>query len=164
MSEPQLTVSGTCTSYWYWNYWGYYWGRFWYIPRSAVNLALIGSIGCREWRCVLAFSLLGGFCWLASFIIVSLSEATTLIYHLKLTNTDLINQGLVVVIKRRTTRHTVSNKCESGKNVRLIDFEDRHIGQMRLSRQRNQIEATATENQVPKQAKVFCPALELETP
>jgi len=61
-----LTGAHTCSSYWYWNYWGYYWGRFWYIPASSITLSTVGSVGCSEWRTALAFGFIGGFCWLAN--------------------------------------------------------------------------------------------------
>ncbi|KAH6874011.1 hypothetical protein B0T10DRAFT_522081 [Thelonectria olida] len=49
----------TCSSGWYYNYWGYYWGRFWRVgPIGTVN---IGRAGCAQWRTVLAFSFIAWF-------------------------------------------------------------------------------------------------------
>lgn len=62
-----LTGSNGCEAYWYWNSWGYYWGRFWYtIPRYTVTQAMVGTAGCAQWRTTLAFSFIGGICWLFS--------------------------------------------------------------------------------------------------
>jgi len=60
-----LTGIHTCSAYWYYHYWGYYWGRFWYIPVGNITSATV-TVGCGEWRTVLAFSFIGGFCWLAN--------------------------------------------------------------------------------------------------
>jgi len=62
-----LTGSRGCEAYWYWNYWGYYWGRYWYtVPLTAVTQSLVGTAGCAQWRTTLAFSFIGGCCWLLS--------------------------------------------------------------------------------------------------
>jgi len=62
-----LTGSDACDSYWYWNSWGYYWGRWWYtVPLSRATPALIGTSYCGEWRANLAFSFIGGWFWLMS--------------------------------------------------------------------------------------------------
>ncbi|KAH9206223.1 hypothetical protein DL95DRAFT_375509 [Leptodontidium sp. 2 PMI_412] len=62
-----LTISGGCGSFWYWNSWGYYWGRYWYtIPQSSITQSVVGRAGCSEWRATLAFSFIGGWCWLLS--------------------------------------------------------------------------------------------------
>ncbi|RDL30494.1 uncharacterized protein BP5553_10372 [Venustampulla echinocandica] len=65
-----LTVSGGCESHWYWNTWGYYWGRYWYtVPRVSITQSAIGTTGCSEWRTTLAFSFLGGWAWFISGIL-----------------------------------------------------------------------------------------------
>jgi len=64
-----LSGSHTCSSFWYWNYWGYYWGRFWYIPRATITYSVVGNVGCGPWRSVLAFSFIGGICWLVNTFI-----------------------------------------------------------------------------------------------
>ncbi|KAH8742632.1 hypothetical protein BGZ57DRAFT_808835 [Hyaloscypha finlandica] len=65
-----LTVSGGCESYWYWDSWGYYWGRYWYTaPRGSITQSVIGTAACSKWRATLAFSFIGGCCWLLSGIL-----------------------------------------------------------------------------------------------
>jgi hypothetical protein len=66
----QLTGPHLCSSYWYYHYWGYYWGRFWYTPGINITFNTIGTVGCSEWRTILAFAFIGGFCWLANTLIV----------------------------------------------------------------------------------------------
>jgi len=61
-----LTHSGTCTSSWFYNYWGWYWGRFW---RNPVAFTTVRGVGCSEWRAILAFGFIGAWCWLANFCI-----------------------------------------------------------------------------------------------
>jgi len=75
-----LTGSGACSSTWYWNYWGFYWGQFWRVP-GPVTPAAVGNIGCSYWRSTLAWSFLGGFFWLFSSIL-----------------------GLIMILKRRQDR------------------------------------------------------------
>lgn len=66
----QRTSSGTCSSRWYYNYWGYYWGRYWRVgPVGTVN---INGVGCSQWRTALAFSFISSFVHLMSGILVSL--------------------------------------------------------------------------------------------
>ncbi|OCK82442.1 hypothetical protein K432DRAFT_391279 [Lepidopterella palustris CBS 459.81] len=78
-----LTGSNACSSYWYWNTWGFYWGGYWRIsPRPVVNASLIGSAGCAQWRCTLAWSFIGAFFWLISsllggYVIATYPERTT---------------------------------------------------------------------------------------
>lgn len=53
------TGSHTCSARWYYNYWGFYWGRFWRVgPVGTVN---IDGAGCAQWRTVLAFSFVAWF-------------------------------------------------------------------------------------------------------
>jgi len=62
-----LTGTHACDSYWYWNSWGYYWGRYWYTaPGIIVTPSLVGTSACGEWRATLAFSFIGGWCWFVS--------------------------------------------------------------------------------------------------
>ncbi|KAF3033733.1 hypothetical protein E8E12_000642 [Didymella heteroderae] len=60
-------LNGTCTSSWYYRYWGFYWGRFWSVP--TVTPAVIGSAGCGSWRSILAFLFIGAMSWLLSAIL-----------------------------------------------------------------------------------------------
>ncbi|PMD63214.1 uncharacterized protein K444DRAFT_661259 [Hyaloscypha bicolor E] len=62
-----LSGAHTCSSYWYTNYWGYYWGRLWYHPYPIYTP--VGNVGCGPWRTVLAFSFIGGLCWLVNSFI-----------------------------------------------------------------------------------------------
>ncbi|KAK5651580.1 hypothetical protein OQA88_11853 [Cercophora sp. LCS_1] len=61
------TITGTCDSYWYYDYWGYYWGGWWdndfnyYGSRAAA--------GCSQWRVVLAFSFIASIIYLLSGIL-----------------------------------------------------------------------------------------------
>lgn len=65
----QKTGSHTCSSRWYYDYWGYYWGRFWRVgPIGTVN---IDTAGCAQWRTVLAFSFIAWFLHFMSGILVS---------------------------------------------------------------------------------------------
>jgi len=59
-----LSGSGSCNSYWYWSSWGYYWGGYYHDPISQVNQALVGTQACGKWRATIAWSFIGGFCWL----------------------------------------------------------------------------------------------------
>jgi len=62
-----LTGSRGCDAYWYWNSWGYYWGRYWYtVPLNTVTQSIVGTAGCAQWRTTLAFSFIGGGCWFLS--------------------------------------------------------------------------------------------------
>jgi hypothetical protein len=60
-------LDGSCTSTWYYNYWGFYWGRFWRVPN--VTVATIGSQGCRTWRTILAFLFIGAMSWMLNAIL-----------------------------------------------------------------------------------------------
>ncbi|PTD04099.1 hypothetical protein HYE67_002980 [Fusarium culmorum] len=53
------TGTHTCSANWYYNYWGYYWGRFYRVGN--VNAADIGNAGCAPWRTALAFSFIAWF-------------------------------------------------------------------------------------------------------
>lgn len=65
-----LTVSGGCHSYWYWNSWGYYWGGYWRtVPHSSITQSVIGTAACSDWRASLAFSFIGFWCWFISGIL-----------------------------------------------------------------------------------------------
>ncbi|CAG8953909.1 hypothetical protein HYFRA_00010870 [Hymenoscyphus fraxineus] len=55
----------TCSAYWQWNYWGYYWGGFYTYPNN-VTSSIVNSAGCNQWRATLAFIFLGGIAWLLS--------------------------------------------------------------------------------------------------
>jgi len=59
-----LTPGPACTSYWYWNNWGYFWGRYYTIPNVHVTQSLVGRTACNKWRATLAFSFIGGIFWL----------------------------------------------------------------------------------------------------
>ncbi|KAH6974517.1 hypothetical protein BKA56DRAFT_634398 [Ilyonectria sp. MPI-CAGE-AT-0026] len=61
------TRSHSCTASWYYNYWGYYWGHFWTVgPVGRVN---IHSVGCGQWRTVLAFSFIAWVLHLISAVL-----------------------------------------------------------------------------------------------
>jgi len=62
-----LTGSQSCSSPWYWQNWGYYWGGYYYyIPPNQANPLLIGTAECSKWRATLAWSFIGGWFWLVS--------------------------------------------------------------------------------------------------
>ncbi|KAH7109389.1 hypothetical protein B0J13DRAFT_516947 [Dactylonectria estremocensis] len=61
------TSSGTCSSGWYYNYWGYYWGRFWEV--GDIGDVNINRAGCAQWRTTLAFSFIASFVHLLSGIL-----------------------------------------------------------------------------------------------
>jgi len=61
------TGTDTCSSSWYYNYWGYYWGRFWRV--GPIGRVRVGSTGCPQWRTVLAFSFIALFLHLLSGIL-----------------------------------------------------------------------------------------------
>jgi hypothetical protein len=65
----QKTGAHTCSSRWYYNYWGYYWGRFWRV--GPIGTVSIGSAGCGQWKTVLAFSFIAWFLHFLSGILVS---------------------------------------------------------------------------------------------
>jgi len=86
-------ASGTCSSLWYQNYWGYYWGRFWVLyPPSLITGSLIGSTGCRQWRASIAWSFIGGFCWLINAFI-----------------------GLYVILWNRSEERKLANAVKNGE-------------------------------------------------
>jgi hypothetical protein len=60
-------LNSSCNSAWYYNYWGFHWGRFWRVP--IVTPAVIGSQGCQSWRTILAFLFLGAMSWMLSAIL-----------------------------------------------------------------------------------------------
>jgi len=60
---------GSCDSEWYLTHWGYYWGGWWRTPQVRLTPVLVGTSACGKWRATLAFSFIGGFCWLASGIL-----------------------------------------------------------------------------------------------
>lgn len=63
-------LNGSCSSYWYWNYWGYYWGRYWTIaPRVTITAGAVDHAGCGSWRAIVAFLFIGAFTWLLSAIL-----------------------------------------------------------------------------------------------
>jgi len=64
-----LTGSDTCSSSWYYSYWGYYWGGWYYAYPSGWNTRLYWTSGCTSWRVLLAFAFIGGFTWLISFFL-----------------------------------------------------------------------------------------------
>lgn len=75
LTPAQRTGIHTCSSPWYWNYWGYYWGGYGSSPGTAGSgyrrsTGAAGS-GCGAWRTVLAFSFMAMFAFLVSTILVS---------------------------------------------------------------------------------------------
>ncbi|KAH7382116.1 hypothetical protein BKA66DRAFT_463746 [Pyrenochaeta sp. MPI-SDFR-AT-0127] len=63
-------LNSSCSSRWYWNYWGYYWGRFWTVaPPGTITVTTVGSAGCGSWRAILSFLFLGAMAWLLSAIL-----------------------------------------------------------------------------------------------
>ncbi|KAK4154486.1 hypothetical protein C8A00DRAFT_32696 [Chaetomidium leptoderma] len=60
------TGVNTCSSPWFYNYWGYYWGGWWNKPFYVDGPADIAYSGCNHWRTVLAFSFLALFGFLVS--------------------------------------------------------------------------------------------------
>jgi hypothetical protein len=69
MQGKQKTGTNTCSSSWYYNYWGYYWGRLWHT--GPIGTVHVNGVGCREWRVVLAFSFIALWLYLMSGILVS---------------------------------------------------------------------------------------------
>ncbi|KAI9864643.1 MAG: hypothetical protein M1813_003132 [Trichoglossum hirsutum] len=89
-----LTSGRSCSSFWYWNSWGYYWGGYWRtVPHNSITAATVGSVGCGQWRSILAFSFLGGICWLANAFIVSSTSSLGSCSSLVLKT----NKGLIVI-------------------------------------------------------------------
>lgn len=65
-----LTGLHVCSSFWYWNSWGFFWGRWWLrAPQITVTQSLVGTSACAQWRATLAFSFIGGWCWFFSGIL-----------------------------------------------------------------------------------------------
>ncbi|KAK4231896.1 hypothetical protein QBC38DRAFT_464843 [Podospora fimiseda] len=63
------TGTNVCNSWWYWNYWGWAWGR-WYIdgvPNPAWSF--YNAPGCASYRVVLAFSFMVSIAYLLSAIL-----------------------------------------------------------------------------------------------
>ncbi|KAG4290113.1 hypothetical protein FPRO06_01999 [Fusarium proliferatum] len=61
------TGSHTCSASWYYNYWGYYWGRLWRVgPVGTVN---VEAAGCASWRTALAFAFIAWFLHLLSGVL-----------------------------------------------------------------------------------------------
>ncbi|KAK0642193.1 hypothetical protein B0T16DRAFT_336551 [Cercophora newfieldiana] len=65
-----LTGVNTCNSDWYLTYWGYYWGRWYYVGDPGIN---VNWTGCSAYRTVLAFSFVAMFVYLLSFLLVGCS-------------------------------------------------------------------------------------------
>ncbi|KAK4170651.1 hypothetical protein QBC36DRAFT_371211 [Triangularia setosa] len=64
-----LTGIHTCSSSWFNNYWGYYWGR-WYVispPGSNINWT-----GCNAWRTGLGFSFIASMIYLTNGVVRTL--------------------------------------------------------------------------------------------
>ncbi|KAK0386890.1 hypothetical protein NLU13_5203 [Sarocladium strictum] len=61
------TAGSTCSSEWYYDYWGYYWGSYW--EDGPVGRVTVNGAGCAQWRTVLAFSFIGWFLHLISGIL-----------------------------------------------------------------------------------------------
>ncbi|KAF2437580.1 hypothetical protein P171DRAFT_373211 [Karstenula rhodostoma CBS 690.94] len=72
-------VNSSCSSAWYYGYWGFYWGRFWTVPN--VTVATIGTAGCRTWRAILAFLFIGAMFWMLSAILVSSAWCLTSVHY-----------------------------------------------------------------------------------
>jgi len=66
--DIKLTGSNTCDADWYYNYWGYYWGRWYYVAPPGID---VNWTGCSAWRTVLAFSFIAIILYLLSFFLVS---------------------------------------------------------------------------------------------
>jgi hypothetical protein len=64
----QRTGTHNCSARWYYDYWGYYWGRFWRV--GPIGTVTIDGAGCAQWRTVLAFSFIAWFLHLMSGILV----------------------------------------------------------------------------------------------
>ncbi|KNB18757.1 hypothetical protein FOXG_16189 [Fusarium oxysporum f. sp. lycopersici 4287] len=62
------TGGHACSARWYYDYWGYYWGRFWRV--GPIGTVTINGTGCGAWKTVLAFSFIAWFLHLLSGILV----------------------------------------------------------------------------------------------
>lgn len=71
LTSPQRTGIHTCSSPWFWNYWGFIWGGWWRRPVIVNGPADIAYSGCSQWRTVLAFSFMAMFAYLISTFLVS---------------------------------------------------------------------------------------------
>ena len=70
LNKKQLG-NGGCDSYWYWSSWGWYYGGWYSYPFPAdVNQSLVGTAACGKWRATIAWSFIGGWCWLLSAFLV----------------------------------------------------------------------------------------------
>ncbi|KAH7189815.1 hypothetical protein BKA60DRAFT_581019 [Fusarium oxysporum] len=99
------TGSHTCSSRWYYDYWGYYWGRFWRVgPIGTVN---INGAGCAQWRAVLAFSFIAWFLHLASGILGAYVFHT----YIKL---DETKRDMRHHAEKLTKRHPQAHEYEQG--------------------------------------------------
>lgn len=76
----QRTGIHTCSSPWFWNYWGFYWGRRWRRPLWVSGPV---SAGCAQWRTVLGFSFMAMFSFIVTTILVSAVCDTSLLIHLQ---------------------------------------------------------------------------------
>ncbi|KAK0723580.1 hypothetical protein B0T26DRAFT_603004, partial [Lasiosphaeria miniovina] len=63
-----LSGYGACDGWWFNNYWGYYWGRWYTVGPAGIN---VNWTGCGSWRTVLAFSFVACFLHLLSFFLAS---------------------------------------------------------------------------------------------
>ncbi|KAJ9419457.1 hypothetical protein FOXG_07157 [Fusarium oxysporum f. sp. lycopersici 4287] len=61
------TGGHACSAGWYYDYWGYYWGRFWRV--GPIGTVTINGAGCGSWKTVLAFSFIAWFLHLLSGIL-----------------------------------------------------------------------------------------------
>ncbi|KAJ9419196.1 hypothetical protein FOXG_22436 [Fusarium oxysporum f. sp. lycopersici 4287] len=61
------TGGHACSVGWYYDYWGYYWGRFWRV--GPIGTVTINGAGCGSWKTVLAFSFIAWFLHLLSGIL-----------------------------------------------------------------------------------------------
>ncbi|KNB18758.1 hypothetical protein FOXG_16189 [Fusarium oxysporum f. sp. lycopersici 4287] len=61
------TGGHACSARWYYDYWGYYWGRFWRV--GPIGTVTINGTGCGAWKTVLAFSFIAWFLHLLSGIL-----------------------------------------------------------------------------------------------
>uniref|UniRef100_A0A0D2XS71 MARVEL domain-containing protein n=1 Tax=Fusarium oxysporum (strain Fo5176) TaxID=660025 RepID=A0A0D2XS71_FUSOF len=62
-----ITGGHACSARWYYDYWGYYWGRFWRV--GPIGTVTINGTGCGAWKTVLAFSFIAWFLHLLSGIL-----------------------------------------------------------------------------------------------
>ncbi|KAK3354025.1 hypothetical protein B0T25DRAFT_224365 [Lasiosphaeria hispida] len=61
-----LTGTNSCEADWFNNYWGYYWGRWYWVGPVGVD---VQWTGCSAWRTVLAFSFVAFIVYLLSGIL-----------------------------------------------------------------------------------------------